>query len=86
MLGYRGCSRYIRERDIFKLEIAAIKQVREKYKNLWVMIPFVRTAPEMARVKDLLAAEGLRQSQDFKLWMMVEVPSNVLLFDKFLDV
>lgn len=86
MLGYRGCSRYIRERDIFKLEIEAIKQVREKYKNLWVMIPFVRTPLEMAGVKDLLVAEGLHQSQDFKLWMMVEVPSNVFLIDKFLDV
>ena len=86
MLGYRGCSRYIRERDIFKLEIEAIKKVREKYNNLWVMIPFVRTATEMARVKDLLAAEGLRQSRDFKLWMMVEVPSNVFLIDKFLDI
>jgi pyruvate,water dikinase len=86
MLGYRGCSRYIRERDIFKLEIEAIKRVREKYKNLWVMIPFVRTAAEMARVKNLLSDEGLRQSRDFKLWMMVEVPSNVFLIDKFLDV
>jgi pyruvate,water dikinase len=86
MLGYRGCSRYVRERDIFKLEIEAIKRVREKYKNLWVMIPFVRTAAEMARVKNLLSDEGLRQSRDFKLWMMVEVPSNVFLIDKFLDV
>jgi pyruvate,water dikinase len=86
MLGYRGCSRYIRERDIFKLEIEAIKRVREKYKNLWVMIPFVRTPAEMARVKNLLSDEGLRQSRDFKLWMMVEVPSNVFLIDKFLDV
>jgi pyruvate,water dikinase len=40
----------------------------------------------MARVKYLLASEGLRQSRDFKLWMMVEVPSNVFLIDKFLDV
>jgi pyruvate,water dikinase len=86
MLGYRGCSRYIRERDVFRLEIAAIKRVRESYKNLWVMIPFVRTPAEMAGVKKLLAAEGLRQSKDFKLWMMVEVPSNVFLIDKFIDV
>ena len=86
MLGYRGCSRYIRERDVFKLEVEAIKRVRESYKNLWVMIPFVRTVAEMARVKKLLVEEGLRQSRDFKLWMMVEVPSNVFLIDKFLDV
>ena len=86
MLGYRGCSRYIKERDVFKLEIEAIKKVREVYKNIWVMIPFVRTVAEMAGVKGLLAAEGLRQSQNLKLWMMVEVPSNVFLIDKFLDV
>jgi pyruvate,water dikinase len=86
MLGYRGCSRYIRELDVFKLEIEAIKRVRQKYKNLWVMIPFVRTVAEMAKIKQQLAAEGLRQSPDFKLWMMVEVPSNVFLIDKFLDV
>lgn len=86
MLGYRGCSRYIKDLDVFKLEIEAIKKVRKQYKNLWVMIPFVRTVAEMARVKGLLANEGLRQSPDFKLWMMVEVPSNVFLIDKFLDV
>lgn len=86
MLGYRGCSRYIKELDVFKLEIDAIKRVRKKYKNLWVMIPFVRTVDEMSEVKDLLEAEGLRQSNDFKLWMMVEVPSNVFLINKFIDV
>jgi pyruvate,water dikinase len=86
MLGYRGCSRYIKELDVFKLEIEAIKRVRKKYKNLWVMIPFVRTVEEMSEVKDLLEAEGLRQSNDFKLWMMVEVPSNVFLINKFIDV
>ena len=86
MIGYRGCSRYVRELDVFKLEIEAIKRVREDYKNLWVMIPFVRTVAELTEVKKVLEAEGLRQSQDFKLWMMVEVPSNVILIDKFLDV
>ena len=86
MLGYRGCSRYIREFDVFKLEIEAIKKVRQSYDNLWVMIPFVRTVAGMARIRSLLASEGLRQSQDFKLWMMVEVPSNVFLIDKFLRV
>jgi pyruvate,water dikinase len=86
MIGYRGCSRYVRELDVFKLEIEAIKRVRKDYKNLWVMIPFVRTVAELAEVKKVLEAEGLRQSKDFKLWMMVEVPSNVILIHKFLDV
>lgn len=85
MLGYRGCSRYIRELDIFKLEIEAIKKVRESFANLWVMIPFVRTVKEMVETKKILEAEGLVQSPDFKLWMMAEVPSNIILLDEFLD-
>ncbi len=84
MLGYRGASRYITDIDVFKLELAAIKQVRKKYPNLWVMIPFVRTVAEMARTIELMEKEGLKRSADFKLWMMVEVPSNVILIDKFL--
>ncbi len=86
MIGYRGAARYIRERDIFSLEVEAIKRVRENYRNLWVMIPFVRTVAGLAEVKKMLAAEGMHRSQDFKLWMMVEVPSNVFLIDKFLNV
>lgn len=86
MIGYRGACRYIREPEVFKLEIEAIKRVREEYTNLWVMIPFVRTPEELAAVKELLEREGLRRGPDFKLWMMAEVPANVLLLDRFLDV
>ena len=86
MIGYRGASRYIREPDIFQLEIEAIKQVRSQYKNLYVMVPFVRTPRELQGVKQLLAEQGLVRGDDFKLWMMVEVPSNVIILDKFLDV
>ncbi len=85
MLGYRGCSRYIRDLDAFRLETDAIKKVREKYENLWVMLPFVRTVKELERTKALLEAEGLVRSDNFKLWMMVEVPSNALLLDEFID-
>jgi pyruvate,water dikinase len=86
MIGYRGACRYIREPEVFKLEIEAIKRVREEYTNLWVMIPFVRTPEELAAVKELMEQEGLRRGPDFKLWMMAEVPANVLLLDRFLDV
>ncbi|KPJ49889.1 MAG: phosphoenolpyruvate synthase [Dehalococcoidia bacterium DG_22] len=86
MIGYRGASRYIRDIDIFRLELEAIKRVRQDYKNLWVMIPFVRTPEELAGVKEVMVREGLAPSQDFKLWMMAEVPSNALILDKFLDV
>jgi len=86
MLGYRGASRYIADIETFKLELAAIKKVREKYNNLWVMIPFVRTVSELERTVKIMEEEGLKRSEDFKLWMMVEVPSNVILLEKFLAV
>ncbi len=86
MLGYRGASRYITDIDTFKLELDAIKRVREKYSNLWVMIPFVRTVNELAQTLKIMEAEGLKRSEDFKIWMMVEVPSNIILLDKFLAV
>jgi len=86
MLGYRGASRYITDVETFKLELEAIKKVREKYSNLWVMIPFVRTVNELAQTLKIMEAEGLARSDDFKLWMMVEVPSNIILLEKFLAV
>lgn len=85
MIGYRGASRYIKEPDLFKLEIEAIKKVRDKYdlKNLWLMIPFVRTLEDWNKVRAMVEEYGLERSHDFKLWMMVEVPSNVILMDEF---
>jgi pyruvate,water dikinase len=86
MLGYRGCSRYINEPDAFELEARAILKVRETYKNLHVMVPFVRTVADLKKTKALMESMGLKRSKDFKLWMMVEVPSNIFLLEKFLDV
>jgi pyruvate,water dikinase len=86
MIGYRGACRYIREPEVFQLELEAIKRVRKDYNNLWLMIPFVRTPEELAAVKALVEGAGLHRSNHFKLWMMAEVPSNVLILDKFLDV
>jgi pyruvate, water dikinase len=86
MLGYRGCSRYVVEPDVFNLEMEAIKRVREKYNNLNVMIPFVRTVNGLADCKKMIEAEGLVRSPNFKLWMMVEVPSNIFLIEKFISV
>jgi len=86
MIGYRGASRYIRDIDVFRLELESIKRVRKQYPNLWVMIPFVRTPEELAGVKRVMEQEGLARSPEFKLWMMAEVPSNALILDKFIDV
>ncbi len=86
MLGYRGAARYIKDIDVFKLELAAIKQVRQNYPNLWVMIPFVRTVKELAQTVSIMESAGLKRSRNFKIWMMVEIPSNIFLLEKFLEV
>lgn len=86
MIGYRGASRYIAEPEMFALELKAIKKVREEYdlKNLWIMIPFVRTLSEMEQCIKMVEDSGLKRGADFKIWMMCEVPSNVILLEKFL--
>lgn len=86
MLGYRGCYRYILDEPVFNLELEAIKLVRNKYgyKNLHLMIPFVRTVDELIKVKRIIASSGLSRSNSFKLWMMVEIPSNVILLEDFI--
>ncbi len=86
MLGFRGAYRYIANPEVFHLELEAIKRVREKYKNLWLMIPFVRSPEELSRVRRLVASEGLFESVSFKFWMMVEIPTNVILLEDFIKV
>jgi pyruvate,water dikinase len=88
MIGYRGCHRYLIDDTVFQMELDAIKKVREKlgYKNLHVMIPFVRTVKHMQQIKNLMAKHGLQRRPNFKLFMMVEIPNNVFLLDEFIDV
>jgi len=87
LLGFRGASRYTdpRYEPAYKLEIAAVKKVRNELglKNLWCMIPFNRTVEEFTKIRDLMREEGLKQDDDFKLWIMAEVPSNIILADEF---
>lgn len=88
MLGYRGAYRYIHDADVFDLELEAIKKVRNEMglKNLHLMIPFVRNVNELKEVKKIVIASGLSRTASFKLWMMVEIPVNVILLDDFIDV
>lgn len=86
LLGFRGAFRYIANPDVFNLELQAIKKVRQKHRNLWLMIPFVRSVEELASVRRIVAAEGLFENPTFKFWMMVELPVNVILLEEFLKV
>ncbi|MEQ3695688.1 MAG: phosphoenolpyruvate synthase [Pseudomonadales bacterium] len=90
MLGFRGASRYLAPsfRDCFDLECRALKIVREEmgFKNVQIMVPFVRTVSEAADVIGLLAENGLeRGKDDLKVIMMCELPANALLADQFLE-
>lgn len=86
MLGFRGAFRYIASPEVFNLELQAIKKVREKYNNLNLMIPFVRSPEELSRVRRLVASSGLFESSTFKFLMMVEIPVNVIQIDDFIKV
>jgi pyruvate,water dikinase len=86
MIGYRGCFRYTREPDLFALELSAIKRVRERFRNLHLMIPFVRTGSEMRACKRLIDESGLTSDRDFGLWVMAEVPSVVSWLPEYVSL
>lgn len=91
MIGYRGASRYYSStfRDAFSLECKAIAKVRNEMKltNVLAMIPFCRTPEEGKRVIDLMREEGLEQGKNgFQVYVMCEIPSNVILADEFADI
>ena len=87
MIGFRGASRYYNPRyhDGFALECKAIKYIREVLglTNVTVMIPFCRTPAEADKVLKVMANEGLHRSRDFKVFVMCEIPSNVILAREF---
>lgn len=87
MLGWRGCSRYISPwyEKAFRLECQAIVKCRKEWglKNVWVMLPVVRTIWEAKKVLEIMREEGLERSKDFKIWFMAETPSIAILADEF---
>lgn len=102
MIGWRGASRYYdpKFREAFKLEVLALKKVREEFglQNAIPMVPFCRTPEEGRQVINLMAKYGLKrtfskndsrfriQDSRLKIYVMCEIPSNVLLADQFLEI
>jgi pyruvate, water dikinase len=98
MIGWRGASRYYDEKfkPAFELECKALKKAREEFglKNIWIMIPFCRTVEEGRKVLQILETNGLkkglpadRQGENgLKFIVMCEIPSNVILAEKFLEI
>ncbi len=87
MIGFRGASRYIANPDVFSLELRAIRNILEMgYRNLNLMIPFVRVPWELIKIKELVKEHRLFNFPQFKLLIMVEVPSCALNLEEFLKV
>jgi pyruvate,water dikinase len=77
MIGYRGCFRYTREPELFGLELRALADVRRRYDNVHLMIPFVRTGSELQECLRLVRESPLGADRKMKRWIMAEVPSVV---------
>ena len=77
MIGYRGAYRYVREPDLFRLELEAFRRVRDEQglKNLILMLPFVRTLSELRACRKMMDEVGLTDDPSFSFWVMAEVPS-----------
>jgi pyruvate,water dikinase len=92
MLGWRGASRYYdpKFKTAFGLECRAMKKVREEmgFTNVVPMIPFCRTPEEGKKVVEVMVEHGLDRAQDksLKIYVMCEIPSNILLADEFLEI
>lgn len=87
MIGWRGCSRYVSDsyREAFMCELRAIKRARDEFglKNLHIMLPFVRTIPEVEEIIRMMGSVGLKRGLDLKLYFMAEVPVNIFMAEEF---
>jgi len=87
MLGWRGASRYISKwyEKAFRLECKAIRKCREEWglKNVWVMLPVIRTVWEAKQCLEIMKEEGLERGRDFEVWFMAETPAIAIVADEF---
>jgi hypothetical protein len=87
MIGYRGALRYVREPDLLQLELDAVSQVYDAgHSNLHVMLPFVRSARELAVRREIVARSGLLDRAGFELWVMAEVPSVLFNLERYAEL
>jgi pyruvate,water dikinase len=77
MIGYRGCYRYVREPELFALELELLARVRDETPNLHLMIPFVRTKWELEACLEAVDSSPLGHQRGLHRWVMAEVPSVV---------
>ncbi len=90
MIGWRGASRYYDPvyREAFALECRALKKVRDDMglTNIKAMVPFCRSLDEADKVLSIMADNGLKRGENhFQVYVMCEIPANVILADQFAD-
>jgi pyruvate,water dikinase len=83
MIGYRGAYRYIRDPEIFALDLDVVARVREETPNLHLMIPFVRTRWELEACLDAVEAHAAGRGRGLLRWVMAEVPSVVFRIPEY---
>jgi pyruvate,water dikinase len=87
MLGWRGASRYISQwyEKAFRLECKAMRKCRDEWglKNVWVMLPMIRTLWEAKKCLEIMKEEGLERTKDFQVWFMAETPAIAIMADEF---
>jgi pyruvate,water dikinase len=83
MIGYRGCYRYIRDPELFALDLDVIARVREETPNLHLMIPFVRTRWELEACLEAVDTHPLGRQRGLHRWVMAEVPSVVFRIPEY---
>lgn len=86
MIGYRGCFRYVKERDLFGLELQALARVRERNPNVHLMIPFVRTRWELETCLSLVDMSPLGCQRGLHRWVMAEVPSVMYWLPEYIGL
>ncbi|MFJ9365803.1 phosphoenolpyruvate synthase [Nocardia sp. NPDC101769] len=86
MIGFRGCYRYVRQPEMFRLELAALARVREQTPNVHLMIPFVRTRWELEQCLELVDASPLGRQRGLHRWIMAEVPSVIYRLPEYVEL
>ena len=84
MIGYRGCYRYVRDPEVFRLELEVLERVFEQTPNITLMIPFVRTRWELEACLDIVASTAI--GGKLPLWVMAEVPSVAYRIPEYADM
>ena len=88
IMGFRGANRYISDPEQVQLDFEAISHIRNKenLKNVWVSIPFVRSAEELKEMKHLISSFKLRRSNSFKIFVYADTPHSIVNLEEFIDM